>query len=84
MRVHLLEIYIVHADETTLQVLRESGKAASSDSYLWLYRTGRAHAPIVFYEKAFRDKGDKNYFFMSHMEAVNCLINVKKIRRYEL
>ncbi|MCL2147571.1 MAG: IS66 family transposase, partial [Synergistaceae bacterium] len=29
------------ADETTLKVLREPGKKATSDSYLWLYRTGR-------------------------------------------
>jgi len=29
----------LHADETTLQVLREPGKAAQSKSYMWLYRT---------------------------------------------
>jgi transposase len=50
MRVHLLEKDILHADETTLQVLHEPGKAASSSSYLWLYRTGRADAPIVLYD----------------------------------
>ena len=50
MRVHLLEKDILHADETTLQVLREPGKAASSNSYLWLYRTGRTDAPIVLYD----------------------------------
>ena len=42
---------VLHGDETTLQVLRESGKAATSKSYMWLYRTsGRAKAPIVLYE----------------------------------
>lgn len=49
-RVHLLEKDILHADETTLQVLHEPGKAASSSSYLWLYRTGRTDAPIVLYD----------------------------------
>jgi transposase len=42
---------VLHGDETTLQVLRESGKAATSKSYMWLYRTsGYAEHPIVLYE----------------------------------
>jgi transposase len=42
---------VLHGDETTLQVLRESGKAATSKSYMWLYRTsGCAEHPIVLYE----------------------------------
>ncbi|ETT56622.1 transposase IS66 [Paenibacillus sp. FSL R7-269] len=35
---------------TTLQVLREPGKSAESQSYLWLYRTGCSGPPIVLYE----------------------------------
>lgn len=30
---------VLHADETTLQVLHEPGKKPQSDSYIWLYRT---------------------------------------------
>jgi transposase len=30
---------VLHADETTLQVLKEPGKAPQSKSYIWLYRT---------------------------------------------
>jgi len=48
---------ILHADETTLQVLREPGKTAQSKSYMWLYRTSghNIHGsevthPIVLYE----------------------------------
>lgn len=42
---------ILHADETTLQVLREPGKPAQSKSYMWLYRTsGDSEHPIVLYE----------------------------------
>ena len=42
---------VLHGDETTLQVLKESGKAAASKSYMWLYRTsGCAESPIVLYE----------------------------------
>lgn len=30
----------IHADETTVQVLKEEGKTPTSTSYIWLYRTG--------------------------------------------
>ena len=42
---------VLHADETTLQVLREDGRSAESKSYMWLYRTsGDTDSPIVLYE----------------------------------
>lgn len=42
---------ILHADETTLQVLHEPGKQPTSESYIWLYRTsGDSKAPIALYE----------------------------------
>ncbi len=42
---------VLHADETTLQVLREPGKKAQAKSYMWLYRTsGDAEHPIVLYD----------------------------------
>ncbi len=50
MRRHLLKQAALHADETTLQVLKEPGKAAQSDSYMWLYRTSRGAAPVVIYD----------------------------------
>jgi transposase len=50
MHYHLLKQDILCADETTLQVLHEPGRAAETDSYLWLYRTGRVGTPIVLYE----------------------------------
>jgi transposase len=41
----------LHADETPVQVLREPGRKATADSYMWLYRTGRgAEHPIVLYD----------------------------------
>lgn len=47
----LLMREVLHADETTLQVLREPGKTAQSKSYMWLYRTGSdAPHPIVMYD----------------------------------
>jgi transposase len=44
MKQTLLAGDIVCADETTLQVLREPGRKATTDSYMWLYRSGRPPA----------------------------------------
>ena len=45
----LLKRDLVHADETTCQVLREKGRTAEQTSYMWLYTTGSdALTPIVF------------------------------------
>ena len=42
---------VLHADETTLQVLKEAGRPSTSKSYMWLYRTsGCAKQAIVLYE----------------------------------
>ena len=51
LRKELLTRDVLHADETTLQVLHEPGKKPQSDSYMWLYRTGgNTDNPIVLYE----------------------------------
>lgn len=50
-RASLLKECVIHADETTLQVLRENGRLAKQKSYMWLYRTsGCATRPLVLYE----------------------------------
>ena len=42
---------VPHADETTLQVLKEPGHSFSSKSYMWLYRTsGCVKQAVVLYE----------------------------------
>ena len=47
----LLKGDVIHADETSVQVLREPGRKAQTKSYEWLYRTGRcSEHPIVIYE----------------------------------
>jgi transposase len=51
MKQKLLKHKVLHADETTVQVLKEPGKAAQSKSYMWLYRTsGEAKKQIVLYD----------------------------------
>ena len=47
----LLARQVLHADETTLQVLREPGRKSTGKSYMWLYRTsGDAGQQIVLYD----------------------------------
>jgi transposase len=50
MAYHLKERDIAHADETTLQVLKEEGRDAQAESYMWLFRSGRDGPPIVLFE----------------------------------
>lgn len=50
MRAQLLELDALHADETTLQVLSEPERPATSTSYIWLYRSGQEDIPIVLYD----------------------------------
>lgn len=48
---HLLTEPILHADETGVQVLKEPGRVAQSNSYMWLYRSGRdSPHPIVLFD----------------------------------
>lgn len=50
LHAHLLMQEILHADETTVQVLSEPGRAPTSKSYMWMYRTGRSRFAIVLYD----------------------------------
>ena len=55
----LVQRQVLHADETTLQVLHEPGKSAHTDSYMWLYRTsGDTDKHIVLYEYQPNRKAD--------------------------
>jgi transposase len=50
LRDQLLAHDLIQMDETTVQVLKESGKAARSKSYLWLQRGGPPGHPVVLYD----------------------------------
>lgn len=51
LRHELLSQDAIHADETTIQVLKEPGRKAQSKSYLWLYRSREdAGRPVVLFE----------------------------------
>jgi transposase len=51
LKKHLLLETVLHADETVVQVLRETVRAAQTKSYEWVYRTGEwAKRKISVYE----------------------------------
>ena len=66
----LLTRDVLHADETTLQVLHEPGKMAQSKSYMWLYRTsGDTDRPIVLYEYQPDRKGEHPKKFLTEFRG---------------
>ena len=66
----LVQHKVLHADETTLQVLREPWKSAQSKSYMWLYRTsGDAEHPIVLYEYSPNRKPKNAEEFLEDLRA---------------
>ena len=51
MRKTLPQEAVIHADETVVQVLKEDGKPATSESRMWVYATGRhSKKQIRFFE----------------------------------
>lgn len=51
MHERLVGSQIIHADETTLEVLSEPGKEPQSKSYMWVYTTGRTEDNnIILYD----------------------------------
>jgi transposase len=50
LRDRLLAYDIINMDETRLQVLKEAGKSAQSQSYLWVQRGGPPDHPILLYD----------------------------------
>ena len=50
MREDLLARDALHADETPIQVLREPGRAATTDSFMWVYCSGMDGPPLVLFD----------------------------------
>ena len=51
MKQRLLEQNVIHADESVVQVLKEDGKPATSESRMWVYATGeRSSTPVRIFE----------------------------------
>ena len=51
MKQRLLEQGVIHADESVVQVLKEDGKPATSESRMWVYASGeRSSTPVRIFE----------------------------------
>lgn len=51
MRQTLLRQHVIHGDETPVQVLKEAGRTAQSNSYMWVYRSAAGSAqPVVLFD----------------------------------
>jgi len=51
LKQELLKREVLHADETVVQVLNEPGKKATTESFMWLYRTGETdEKPIILFD----------------------------------
>jgi len=59
MKTALITNELLHADETTLEVLNEPGRETTAKSYMWLYRTSHdAVNPVVIYDYQVGRSGD--------------------------
>lgn len=58
MKEELVSKEVLHADETTLEVLCEPNRPAIAKSYMWLYKTSKADNPIVIYDYQQGRSGD--------------------------
>ncbi len=50
MHEHLIQENILHADETSVQVLHEEDRKATCKSYMWLFMTGHTSPKIILYD----------------------------------
>lgn len=50
LRDTLLESAVIHMDETPVQVLKEAGRTAQSQSYMWVQRSGPPDRPVVLFD----------------------------------
>lgn len=69
----LLESSVIHADETVVQVLKEDGKKASSQSRMWVYASPpRSGKQVRYYEYQPDRKGSRAAAFLKDFHG--CLV----------
>lgn len=65
MKEELLTSDVIHADETVVQVLREPGKKAKTDSRMWCYTNGKqGDKSLILFEYAPTRSGDNAAKFL--------------------
>ena len=61
---------LINADETTVQVLKEPGKAANSKSYMWVFRGGDPRAPSFYFHYYHSREGKVASEFLNGYQGV--------------
>jgi len=64
LRSEILSGPLVNADETTVQVLAESGRSPTAQSYMWVFRGGDPHSSAVLYQYHPSRSGDVAHSFL--------------------
>jgi hypothetical protein len=60
---------VIHIDETRLQVLKEPGREATQQSFMWVYRGGPPDRPVIWFQYAETRSGEvpKKFLFPGGM-----------------
>ena len=77
----LLQQDILHGDETTLQVLNEPGRTATSKSFMWLYRTGQYVPTIV--QESFQLDPFSSHLSIAEPLSQQCETLYHRVRMFE-
>ena len=64
MKEKVLEGEYIHIDETTVQVLKEPGRAPTTKSYMWIFKRGDPECPVLIYEYHPTRSGDVALSFL--------------------
>ena len=74
MKALLYQGPVVHIDETRLQVLKEPGREASQQSYLWVDRGGPPERPVVWFQYADTRSGTvpRQFLFPGGVPPAGC------------
>jgi hypothetical protein len=78
----LISCEVLHADETTVQVLHETGRAATSESTMWMFRTGNDNAPIVLFDYQTTRAGKNAKDFLNGFGGYDLASKTIAVRKY--
>ena len=95
----LLSHYLIHADETHTQVIKEPDRVATTTSFMWVFRTGANDTPIVLYVYSPSRSGEIPEMVLDGWSglletdaytgynkvagAIRCLCNVHALRKFK-
>ena len=70
VRDEILDAQLINIDETPLQVLNEPGRAATTTSYMWIFRRGDPQRPALLYQYHPTRAGDVARAFLGDYQGV--------------